>query len=696
MERHRPGGSPASKVFFLLFFLCTLVPASSNNNPRILILNSYHTGFPWSDGIMEGIKDIFYSKLPYPEITFEYMDTKRHFTGLESELIAHYRSVYRLKYEKDYFDIIIVSDDNAFQFSLRYGDKLFGNTPVVFCGVNNYSSSMLSGKSHYTGVVEKPDDRATIRLMLGLHPEVKKVAFVTDWTTSGKGNRQRLGEIAEEMSDEADFFFLDPGGGLTVEELKQKVEKLEQDTAIFYKDFFKDKNGTYLAPEVFMPELTSIADVPIYSIGSFYLGLGIVGGKMDSAREHGDIAARLAIDILQGTEPSDIPVIDKAITKYMFDYKALKRFDIKRTDLPQNSIIINRPFSFYHQYTEVFWASAAVFIVLLCLSLVLFIILGKSRLANRKLEETVGKLTATLDSIGDAVITTDIVGNITSANPVAEKLLGYSQHDMVGRHLPDFFTVTGDTGEKPLLHPPGRNAIPISNSVAPIRDQHGKEIGTILVFRDKTEEYLFQKSIEDSLNEKTVLLQEIHHRVKNNLNIVISLLNLQAYEEVHDPKTVLVNCRNRVYSMALVHEHLYKYDSLAAISMETYIQEMVSNLYDLYARGREISYSVDVDPISLPIDTAVPTGLILNELITNAFTHAFPGNRQGKIEVALKQANAKQAAMSLPLKTTVPVFPMKPRGRNPHPSDWSWSVSCPNSLTQNFRAGAEPGRSTPW
>ena len=668
MKKHTRVSRPFLLLLLFLFSLSGHSFAQSNENPRILVLNSYHPGFLWSDGIMEGIKEILYGKLKYPEITFEYMDTKRHFDGLQSELIMHYLDVYRLKYEKDYFDVIIVSDDNAFQFMLLYGDSLFSDTPVVFCGVNNYNSSLLSGRENYTGVVEKADDRSTIRLMLQLHPNVKKIGFVTDWTTSGRGNRRRLKKIAEEMSDKAEFFFLDPGGGLTAEELKQKAATLGPDTAIFYRDFFQDKNGTYLPPEAFMPELTSVADVPVYSIGSFYLGLGIVGGKMDSAREHGDIAARLAADILKGTPPKKIPVIDKAITKYMFDHKVLKRFDVQRRRLPPNSIIINRPFTFYYEYTEVFWTSAGVLVLLLSFTSIFYVMQAKRKLANKKLE-------ATLNSIGDAVITADRAGNVTSVNPVAERLLGLPQREMIGRPLGRFYHISSSEeaeaggrsapfnpaleavrrgkiislGPNTILRPPKNRPVPVTDSAAPIRDHRNAIIGAIIVFRDKTEEYLFQKSIEESLQEKTVLLQEIHHRVKNNLNIVISLLNLQTDEigDVRDPKAVLLNCRNRVFSMALVHEHLYKYESLAAISMKTYIEEMASNLYELYGRGTQITYSIDADPISLHIDTAVPAGLILNELITNAFNHAFPGNREGEIAVSFKYGKENSCIMTI-------------------------------------------------
>jgi two-component sensor histidine kinase len=141
----------------------------------------------------------------------------------------------------------------------------------------------------------------------------------------------------------------------------------------------------------------------------------------------------------------------------------------------------------------------------------------------------------------------------------------------------------------------------------------------------KTLEYN-QTALEKSLKEKEVLLKEIHHRVKNNLTIVASLLNLQR-ETVFSTEGALRALRisqNRVYSMALVHEHLYQSDSLAAIDMNSYINLLVTELQANYGLEHNVDVTMKADNIFLSIEHAVPCGLLLNELITNAMVHAFP------------------------------------------------------------------------
>ncbi len=151
------------------------------------------------------------------------------------------------------------------------------------------------------------------------------------------------------------------------------------------------------------------------------------------------------------------------------------------------------------------------------------------------------------------------------------------------------------------------------------------------------------KTLQDSLEEKEVLLREIHHRVKNNMQIITSLLNLQsAY--ISDKKTVEMfkESQNRIRTMALIHEKLYKSKDLAKIDLKEYLRSLTTDLIQSYGEkvGR-ITFKVDAEDISLGIDTAIPCGLIINELISNALKYAFPDNRKGEIRVAFHRNKGK-------------------------------------------------------
>lgn len=156
---------------------------------------------------------------------------------------------------------------------------------------------------------------------------------------------------------------------------------------------------------------------------------------------------------------------------------------------------------------------------------------------------------------------------------------------------------------------------------------------------DTTERRRYQEALEHSLREKEVLLQEIHHRVKNNLNVVVSLLNLQAdrIEDLQDARTALHNSRNRIFSMALVHESLYQSSSLASIDLRSYLDTMITQLFDIYAPEKEIQLDLRIEEGSLHITQAVPCALILNELITNSLLHAYPDTRTGRILISFRE-----------------------------------------------------------
>ena len=199
-----------------------------------------------------------------------------------------------------------------------------------------------------------------------------------------------------------------------------------------------------------------------------------------------------------------------------------------------------------------------------------------------------------------------------------------------------------------------------SSSAVPLKDETGRIIGGEGIARDITERQLMESEIRSlntvleqrveqrtaqlnaSLEDKTVLLQEIHHRVKNNLQIIISLLKLQS-RYIDDDKTrqVLQESQNRLRAMALVHERIYRSNNISEINLKDYLSYLTKQIFSFSnIPPYQIGMKITMEDIMSNIDTLVPVGLIVNELVSNSLKHAFPDGRKGEISIAIQRQNA--------------------------------------------------------
>jgi len=156
---------------------------------------------------------------------------------------------------------------------------------------------------------------------------------------------------------------------------------------------------------------------------------------------------------------------------------------------------------------------------------------------------------------------------------------------------------------------------------------------------DITDRKKAEEEIKRSLCEKETLLTEIHHRVKNNMQIVSSLLSLQS-KDIEDERalSLIKNCEDRIRSMSLVHEKLYLSKDLSSIDFHDYMEDLSARLFQIHrVDSRVVSFSSQIKDVSFNIETAIPLGLIINELISNALKHAFPEGKKGSIAVELTQ-----------------------------------------------------------
>ncbi|WP_321991552.1 histidine kinase dimerization/phosphoacceptor domain -containing protein [Marispirochaeta aestuarii] len=259
------------------------------------------------------------------------------------------------------------------------------------------------------------------------------------------------------------------------------------------------------------------------------------------------------------------------------------------------------------------------------------------------------------NSISDAIFVTDEQRRIIDANqPALQSMFGYdldeiagkdtsliyasrSDFDKIGNLLSEKSTDrTGTLLEIALKRKDG-SVFPAEISIPRYLDNRGKTIGKIGIIRDITDRKIAREALHREIEEKQTLLREIHHRVKNNLNIVASLLNLQKNEfqtEV-SARQSFDDMAKRIHSMAMIHDSLYNSGSLSSVTMSTYIRKLISELNASLGRPPLIRIDADLEDIKLNITSAVPCGILINELITNAIKHAFRESSEGRIYVSL-------------------------------------------------------------
>ena len=197
-----------SRVARVILIACSVVlfmPQRATANDQVLILNSYHQGMDWTDGEVAGLKSALERHDRPVELHIEYMDAKRL---MDQAHLDNLRQLFAHKYESTRLKAIVVTDNDAFDFMRRYRDQLFPDVPVVFCGVNWFQDGQLKGFPGVTGVVETADSAATIRLMLRLHPNTKRIVVIIDHTTTGKALQRELEAVVNSYKGQVGFEFL--------------------------------------------------------------------------------------------------------------------------------------------------------------------------------------------------------------------------------------------------------------------------------------------------------------------------------------------------------------------------------------------------------------------------------------------------------------------------------------------------------
>ena len=293
------------------------------------------------------------------------------------------------KYSKFNLDLIIVTEDTSWDFIEKNGDALFPGIPVVFCGITEGKFDPKTQKENSTGNFKNVDIKTTIEDILKAQPETKRVAVVIGTSEQDayfeSVTRKAFSDYANKVK--ADYII-----GLSIEETKHKIAKLPPNTVVLYVSMYIDGVGKGFNPRDVLPVLKETTNAPIYGISETYLGYGIVGGSLWSFSDLSQDAAEIALQVLNGKKPSEIPV--KVIkNKNSFDWAEMKQWGINESNLPAGSIIVNKKPSLWDTYKL---QIISVLIFLLVETLLIFLLILQLTL-KKKAEKKILQLNSELE-----------------------------------------------------------------------------------------------------------------------------------------------------------------------------------------------------------------------------------------------------------------------------------------------------------
>jgi PAS domain S-box-containing protein len=632
-----------------------------HNYQHILLLNSYHQGYKWTDDETRGVLETLGRQEKHIKVYTEYMGTK---WTASAPYFQQLQETYKHKFNSITFDVIIATDNDAFNFLRSYRDETFGPVPTVFCGVNYFQPEELKGLDLFTGVSETADFKATLDLMLRLHPSTKRIVIIIDTSETGTHVFQEVSAATPLYEKKVIFEFLQD---LPMEELQKRVARLPADSLVLYTFFFRDKKNQLFEHDESITLISQASHVPVYGAWDFSLGHGIIGGKLVCGFEQGKMAAEMAKRILQGERTENIPVALKSPSHFMFDYKQMQRFGIESQNLPSDSSIINGPSPFYTLSKPVVWTVGGSVALLTGFVGILLVNIRKRDQAQKNFEASEAQYHSLVDNLNIGVYRNNggTPGFFLQANPAMLKIFGYESLDAflqtpVAHHYKNpsdraaFINELARTGvvqDKELkMQKKDGSSIWVSCSAKVVFDNNQSVQWIDGVLEDITEKKHMEAQLRQSQKMEALgsLAGGIAHDFNNILMVISGYGTLLRQKVEQDP--AMLHYLDPILSSAEKASQLTR--SLLAFSRKQVINPTPLNLKDVVDGMEQLLLRIIGEDMKLEKHHAVPNLIVLADqsqleqillnLVTNA-RDAMPGG--GLISISTESIMVREKEM---------------------------------------------------
>ena len=310
---------------------------------RILILNEVNATYPGISIINQGIQTALNDSPYHLEMYSEYMDTALF---PDPAVQQEFRDSYIRKYQNRKLDVIITVGPSPLKFMQEVHQRAFPGVPIVFCLPTIGVPGALTLDSDFTGVENDMAPVETVGIALRLQPGTKNVVVVG---SDAPFEREQLATVKEELKAyeaRVDISYL---ADLAMPDLLERLGHLPSNTLVLFTSVGQDAAGTHFKSNETGPMIAAAANAPVFTLFDVYINHGEVGGYLSSLSEQGKVAGGMALRILRGEKPQDIPKV-KGVNTYIFDWRAFKRWGLKETEIPAGSIVINRQYTIWQLY----------------------------------------------------------------------------------------------------------------------------------------------------------------------------------------------------------------------------------------------------------------------------------------------------------------------------------------------------------
>jgi len=542
----------------LLFWFLFSLPLFAQIQKEVLLVHSYDKSYKWSDDISKAIESTF-EEYKSVTLTTIYMDTKRVATPVYFKRLYE---LYKEQFKERKFDLIIASDNHALEFLNKHLDELFPNTPLLFCAINNFDMALVSNIERVTGVIEQVDLEKNFQLIRRLHPKLERLVIINDYSVTGLQMKKELEPYIKKYSQ---YFQIEYLGNINMEEIKQKVSQEKGETVLLFVLLFKDKTGKFFTYKESLKDIKQISAVPIYGLWDFYLGNGVIGGFVTSAKGQGEAVASMALEYLIKNRPiEDIPILQKSPNEYIFDYNELKRFKMNIEPHVGEYKMINEPITIYKEHRNFVMLTILTILVLFIIVLIMRANIQRRKLVEKDLSNRIKFDKVLLDTLPNPIYYKNTDGKILGCNLSFAKLFNHKKEEVIGKTAYDFYP-----------EDIAKRNVQVDEEL--LKTQGTKTSEMTLHFNDKMRYFILNKAVYENIDETiggiVCIMDDITQRVQEKQFLIqqskLAEMGDMVAAIAHQWNEPLVELSAQVQDIALS----FQLEELKKIQMETFVKD---------------------------------------------------------------------------------------------------------------------------